>query len=155
MRRLLGHLPIILPLLPSAYGICECGYRVRSTGEYFTNLLVSNFSTLPAATSLNQRSPAFSQDWTVQSWAAPASDINPNARTNGEDNVWLDGDALVFRQRGLSSEEQNGGNVSVAAIVSKRHDFLHMSARATFEVDAGQYPNRGSVAGFFWYNVRV
>jgi hypothetical protein len=144
----------ICPRLSSTFAKCECGYRIRGTDEYYTSTDLTNFTTFPDSTNLNAN-PSFAQNWTVQSWSRPASESSPLNLTWGEDNVWIENGSLVLRQLGYSSEDEfSHQNVSGAALVSTRSDFLHMSARALFSVDAGSGNTRGAVAGFFWYRVR-
>ncbi|KAI9835434.1 MAG: hypothetical protein M1819_002352 [Sarea resinae] len=131
------------------YARCECGYRLQDTDAYYTYLLTSNFTNYTDATALNSRSANFSTDWTVQSWSSNATQSDPFPRTYSESNVFIQDGVLVMRQGAYSvADREANRSVSIAAIVSKRDDFLHGSFRAVFNVSE----DRGSVGGFFWYH---
>ena len=150
--RLTAFGPVTLALIGTAHSACECGYILHDTGAYFTHVLTNNFSTYPDAAALNtdRRASDFSKDWTVQSWTAGAGPDHPFPRRNDESNVVVQSGALMMRQRGYTAQDKAANKVvSIAAIVSKRGDFLHGSFRTTFTVSE----DRGSVGGFFWYHV--
>ncbi|KAK2736430.1 hypothetical protein FQN57_000763, partial [Myotisia sp. PD_48] len=133
-----------------ARALCECGFSVEETGDYYTHMVRNDFSVFNPTKTLSVN-PYFTRDWAVQRWGMAALNwATPLPIHNRVENVYIENGQLVLRQEAYPQENVlTSNNVSVASIASREGHFLHGSFRTEFKL---QGASGGSVAGFFWYH---
>lgn len=138
-----------LTIIPFTAAVCECGYVLTATNQYFTHTFTNNFTALPDTTTeanLTRSLP----DWEIQEYKFSADNkTGILGRQNAMSSVWIKDGLLHLLQKGYGANDT--GPVQVAELQSINQDFFHGSFRARYRVVQVKGATGGSVAGFFLY----
>ncbi|KAI9842813.1 MAG: hypothetical protein M1837_006916 [Sclerophora amabilis] len=147
------NLLITMPLLfTRTLAMCECGYVMGDSGDYFTNTIANDF-TVASDTMDPNDSANFSSAWTLSTQSISSSEVAPLSRTYDPVNVWIQDGTLRLRQ--VAYTEANAAakdTVDCAAIVTKEQEIKYGSFRTTMRVDYDpESVETGFVSGWFFY----
>jgi len=127
--------------------ICDCGYRLKDTGDYYTNSVSTEFS----SSSSSEAYSNLSSSWTIVNGSRPQSN-NALTLDYESSNVWIENGSLMVRQVAYPANASSSTPVSGAEIETVEQNILHGSFRVTasleYESDANE---KGFVFGWFFY----
>lgn len=147
--RVLSIILSTITLIPLTTAVCECGYVLTTTNQYFTHTFTNNFTDLPDTTNAANLTRSL-PDWEIQEYKFEADkEAGILGRQNAMSSVWIKDGMLHLLQKGYAANAT--GPVQVAELQSIRRDFFHGSFRARYRVVQVQGATGGSVAGFFLY----